>query len=182
MPFDPHKEGDELLSLESCSNKTTSPNLTPTPPLPVFLEKKNVLDALRTWLNTFERREDPLWNWICCRTEAREQRAPFLLGKATHCGPEDHVMPLSHPEAISSPMHEFVLLFSKEEPGIYWERTYGNTFRESVSMKSVMSQGASDVVACLGLAKGGEGWGEGQIRSFRPLFQFHETHTNVHVK
>ena len=58
---------------------------------------------------------------------------------------------LSHPEAISS---SCASLYSHlEEDGIYWEHTYGNTFRESVSMKSIMSQVASDVAACLRLAK-----------------------------
>lgn len=48
-------------------------------------------------------------------------------------------------------MHTSVLPF--REDGIYWEHTYGNTFRESVSMKFIMSQVASDVVAFLRLAR-----------------------------
>lgn len=48
-------------------------------------------------------------------------------------------------------MHKSVLPF--REDGIYWEHTYGNTFRESVSMKFIMSQVASDVVAFLRLAR-----------------------------
>ena len=61
-----------------------------------------------------------------------------------------HLTSLSHPEAISS---SCASLYSHlEEDGIYWEHTYGNTFRESVSMKSIMSQVASDVAACLRLA------------------------------
>lgn len=48
-------------------------------------------------------------------------------------------------------MHTSELPF--REDGIYWEHTYGNTFRESVSMKFIMSQVASDVVAFLRLAR-----------------------------
>lgn len=74
-------------------------------------------------------------------------------------------------------MHTSVLPF--REDGIYWEHTYGNTFRESVSMKFIMSQVTSDVAAFLRLArkkkkkKGGEKGGKrGQIYSFRPYFSF----------
>lgn len=62
-----------------------------------------------------------------------------------------HMTSLSHPEAISS---SCASLYSHlEKDGIYWQHTYGNTFRESVSMKSIISQVASDVAACLRLAK-----------------------------
>lgn len=73
-------------------------------------------------------------------------------------------------------MHTSELPF--REDGIYWEHTYGNTFRESVSMKFIMSQVASDVVAFLRLArkkkkkrreKGGK---RGQTHPFRPYFSF----------
>lgn len=56
-------------------------------------------------------------------------------------------------------MHTSVLPF--REDGIYWEHTYGNTFRESVSMKFIMSQVASDVVAFLRLARKKKGGGKG---------------------
>lgn len=73
-------------------------------------------------------------------------------------------------------MHTSVLPF--REDGIYWEHTYGNTFRESVSMKFIMSQVASDVVAFLRLArkkkKGKKGGKKGQIYPFRPYFSFRE--------
>lgn len=76
--------------------------------------------------------------------------------------------PLSHPEAISSLCAS--LYSHLEDAGIYWEHTYGNTFSESVSMKSIMSQVASDVVVCLRLAKGEWGKVKNQSQSF---FQFH---------
>lgn len=72
-------------------------------------------------------------------------------------------------------MHTSVLPF--REDGIYWEHTYGNTFRESVSMKFIMSQVASDVVAFLRLArKKKKKWEgkKGQIHPFRPYFSFRE--------
>lgn len=75
-------------------------------------------------------------------------------------------------------MHTSVLPF--REDGIYWEHTYGNTFRESVSMKFIMSQVASDVVAFLRLARKKKGGGrkkggkKGQIHPFRPYFSFRE--------
>lgn len=74
-------------------------------------------------------------------------------------------------------MHTSVLPF--REDGIYWEHTYGNTFRESVSMKFIMSQVASDVVAFLRLARGKKkkrkkGGKKGQIHPFRPYFSFRE--------
>lgn len=70
-------------------------------------------------------------------------------------------------------MHTSVLPF--REDGIYWEHTYGNTFRESVSMKFIMSQVASDVVAFLRLArkKKRKGGGKkGQIHPFRLYFGY----------
>lgn len=73
-------------------------------------------------------------------------------------------------------MHTSVLPF--REDGIYWEHTYGNTFRESVSMKFIMSQVASDVVAFLRLARKKKGGGEKKRRKkgtnppFQTLFQF----------
>lgn len=70
-------------------------------------------------------------------------------------------------------MHTSVLPFT--EDGIYWEHTYGNTFRESVSMKFIMSQVASDVVAFLRLARKKEKEKrrkKGQIHPFRPYFSF----------
>lgn len=74
-------------------------------------------------------------------------------------------------------MHTSVLPF--REDGIYWEHTYGNTFRESVSMKFIMSQVASDVVAFLRLARKKKKRGKkeekkGQIHPFRPYFSFRE--------
>ena len=76
-------------------------------------------------------------------------------------------------------MHTSVLPFT--EDGIYWEHTYGNTLRESVSMKFIMSQVASDVVAFLRLArrkkkkkKGKKGGKKGQIYPFRPYFSLRE--------
>lgn len=73
-------------------------------------------------------------------------------------------------------MHTSVLPF--REDGIYWEHTYGNTFRESVSMKFIMSQVASDVVAFLRLARKKKGGGEKKRRKkgtnppFQTLFEF----------
>lgn len=70
-------------------------------------------------------------------------------------------------------MHKSVLPF--REDGIYWEHTYGNTFRESVSMKFIMSQVASDVVAFLRLArkkKKEKRRKKGTNPLFQTLFQF----------
>lgn len=70
-------------------------------------------------------------------------------------------------------MHTSVLPFT--EDGIYWEHTYGNTFRESVSMKFIMSQVASDVVAFLRLARKKEKEKrrkKGTNPPFQTLFQF----------
>lgn len=73
-------------------------------------------------------------------------------------------------------MHTSVLPF--REDGIYGEHTYGNTFRESVSMKFIMSQVASDVVAFLRLAREKKRRKKrrkkGQIHPFRPHFSFRE--------
>lgn len=73
-------------------------------------------------------------------------------------------------------MHTSVLPF--REDGIYWEHTYGNTFRESVSMKFIMSQVASDVAAFLRLARKKKKKRRGKRREkganppFQALFQF----------
>lgn len=74
-------------------------------------------------------------------------------------------------------MHTSVLPF--REDGIYWEHTYGNTFRESVSMKFIMSQVASDVAAFLRLARKkkkkkrrGKRREKGANPPFQTLFQF----------
>ena len=66
-------------------------------------------------------------------------------------------------------MHTSELPF--REDGIYWEHTYGNTFGESVSMKFIISQVASDVVAFLRLARKKKEEGKRRKKGANPPFQ-----------
>lgn len=120
-------------------------------------------------------KEDILWNWIYCRIGASTQDTVSFREGHTQCH-SSHMTSLSHPEAISS---SCASLYSHlEKDGIYWEHTYGNTFRESVSMKSIISQVASDVAVCLRLAKiklkkkKKRGKKRRKIPPFQSLFQF----------
>lgn len=63
-------------------------------------------------------------------------------------------------------MHTSELPF--REDGIYREHTYGNTFRESVSMKFIMSQVASDVVAFVRLARKKKRGGKKEEKGGKP--------------